>query len=195
MNYNSIANKRLSELEKCRKELKRREINYGTSDSSEKNFEIEIEKYYEKIEKLFEIARRANQCQLNTQIKIDENQTTIGLLEPTQLFFKTIIYNKQNPNKKDYSVSVWIKRSEVLSTNGSSNRKPPTIQLDWHKDKTEIGDHPFEEALYVFEKYFPKFEKFFFRYINKMTKQLKKKLKKENRNDKKRNNKKTFGCP
>lgn len=195
MNYNSIANKRLSELEKCRKELKRREINYGTSDSSEKNFETEIKKYYEKIEKLFEVARRANQCQLNTQIKIDENQTTIGLLKPTQLFFKTIIYNKQNPNKKDYSVSVWIERSNVSSTNGNSNCEPLTIQLDWHKDKTEIGDHPFEEALYVFEKYFPKFEKFFFRYINKMTKHLKKKLKKENRNDKKRNNKKTFGCP
>ncbi len=194
MNYISKASNQLSELEKCRKELKRREVNCGTSDSVRENFEKEIEKYYEKIEKLFEVARRANQCQLNTQIKIDENQTTIGLLKPTQLFFKTIIYNKQNPNKKDYTISVWIERSNVSSTNGNSNREPLTIQLDWHKDKTEIGDHPFEEALYAFKKYFPKFEKFFFKHINKMTKQLKKKLKKERYNDKKRNNKKTFCC-
>lgn len=194
MNYSSTAKNQLSELEKCRKELKRREVNYGTSDSVRRNFEIEIEKYYVKIGRIFAVACRANQCQINTKIRIDKELTTIALPKPTQLFFKTTIFNKQNHNQKDYSVSVWIEQSNVLSADGGSKYQPPKIGLDWHKDETEIGDYPFEEALYAFEKYFPKFEKFFFKHINKMTKQLKKELKKENANDKKRNNKKAFSC-
>jgi CO dehydrogenase/acetyl-CoA synthase delta subunit len=172
-----MSKNRIAELDKCHKELKRRECDYGTSDRARRGFEIAIENYYVKIGKIFAVALKADQCHVNTKTIIDQNYTTFDLSLPTKLIFKTTIFNKQNPNQKDYSVVIRIDRPRILAADDVSKYQPPEITLDRHKTDTEIGDYPYEEALIAFKKGFPKFEKAFYRSIDKKIKRLKREIK------------------